>query len=102
MMEFVGLSGGWEVSLKRPVLESVIRLAGCLSYKSRAGNCQVFRRGGGEEGGRWGGGSLMRSVLESVGSFVGWRDSLLSPILESISSVGGWIVSVKRSVLNPV
>ena len=46
MMEFVGLFGGWEVSLKRTVLESVIRLAGCLSYKSRAGNCQVFREGG--------------------------------------------------------
>ena len=89
MIEFVGSFGGWEVSLKRPVLESVIRLAGCLSYKSRAGNCQVFRRGVG-----WGGGSLISPVLESVGSFVGWRDSLLSPILESISSVGGWIVSV--------
>ena len=100
MIEFVGSFGGWEVSLKRPVLESVVRMAGCLSYKSRAGNCQVFRRGGG--GGRWGGGSLMSSVLESVGSFVGWRDSVLSPLLESISSVGGWIVSVKRSVLNSV
>ena len=96
-MEFVGLSGGWEVSLKRPVLESVVRLAGCLSYKSRAGNCQVFRGGWGG-----GGGSLISPVLESVGSFVGWRDSLLSPILESISSVGGWIVCVKRSVLNSV
>ena len=53
-------------------------------------------------GGRGGGGSVIRPVLESVGSFVGWRDSLLSPILESISSVGGWIVSVKRSVLNSV
>ena len=50
MIEFVGSFGGWEVSLKRPVLESVVRLAGCLSYKSRAGNCQVFRRGGGEGG----------------------------------------------------
>ena len=96
MMEFVGLFGCWEVSLKRTVLESVIRLAGSLSYKSRSGNCQVFRGGGGE------GGSLISPVLESVGSFVGWRDSLLSPILESISSVGGWIVSVKRSVLNSV
>ena len=44
----------------------------------------------------------MSSVLESVGSFVGWRDSVLSPLLESISSVGGLIVSVKRSVLNSV
>ena len=52
MIEFVGSFGGWEVSLKRPVLESVVRLAGCLSYKSRAGNCQVFRGGGsgGERG----------------------------------------------------
>ena len=101
MIEFVGLFGGWEVSLKRPVLESVVRLAGCVSYKSRAGNCQVFCRGGaGGLGG--GGGSLKSPVLESVGSFVGWRDSLLSPLLESISSVGGWIVSVKRSVLNSV
>ena len=49
MMGFVGLFGGWEVSLKRPVLESVVRLAGCVSYKSRAGNCQVFR----EEGWGW-------------------------------------------------
>ena len=88
MIEFVGSFGGWEVSLKRPVLESVVRLAGCLSYKSRAGNCQVLGRQRGE------GGSLISPVLESVGSFVGWRDSLLSPILESISSVGGWIVSV--------
>ena len=99
MIEFVGSFGGWEVSLKRPVLESVVRMAGCLSYKSRAGNCQVFRWG---EGGEGGGGSLIIPVLESVGSFVGWRDSLLSPLLESISSVGGWIVSVKRSVLNSV
>ena len=50
MIEFVGSFGGWEVSLKRTVLESVVRLAGCLSYKSRAGNCQVLCRG---EGGRW-------------------------------------------------
>ena len=100
MIEFVGSFGGWEVSLKRPVLESVVRLAGCVSYKSRAGNCQVFR----EEGWGWGGGggSLISPLLESVGSFVGWRDSVLSPLLESISSVGGWIVSVKRSVLNSV
>ena len=50
MIEFVGSFGGWEVSLKRPVLESVVRLAGCLSYKSRAGNCQVCRGGWGAEG----------------------------------------------------
>ena len=68
MIEFVGLFGCWEVSLKRPVLESVVRLAGCLSYKSRAGNCQVFRGGGGG-----GGGSLISPVLESVGSFSGGK-----------------------------
>ena len=96
MIEFVSSFGGWENSLKRSVLECVVRLAGCLSYKSRAGNCQVFRWGGG------GVGSLISPVLESVGSFVGWRDSLLSPILESISSVGGLIVYVNRSVLNSV
>ena len=44
MIEFVGSFGGWEVSLKRPVLESVVRLEGCVSYKSRAGNCLVVRR----------------------------------------------------------
>ena len=97
MMEFVGLFGGWEVSLKRTVLESVVRLAGCLSYKSRAGNCQVFRRGVGG----WRGFSYKpRAGVCRVFCRVG--DSLLSPILESISLVGGWIVSVKRSVLNSV
>ena len=74
MIEFVGSFGGWEVSLKRPVLESVVRLAGCLSYKSRAGNCQVFRRGGGRGGD--GEGGLLKAQCWSLSGLLSGGETL--------------------------
>ena len=90
MIEFVGSFGGWEVSLKRPVLESVVRLAGCLSYKSRAGNCQVFRRGGG-------GGAMGRGISYEVSAGVCrvfCRVERLSfKPFTGIYLIGGWVDS---------
>ena len=93
-MEFVGLFGGWEVSLKRSVLESVIRLAGCLSYKSRAGNCQVFRGG---RGGRGGGGAMGSGVSYELSAGVCrvfCRVERLSfKPFTGIYLIGGWVDS---------
>ena len=65
----------------------VVGMWGVSFYKSRTGKYLVVRRVWG-----WGRGvSVIGTVLEPVGSVVGWGDPLSSPILESLSSVGGWM-----------
>ena len=71
MLESVSSLESGEFLFTSPVLESVWSFVGC---------------------GGWGRGvCVIGTVLEPVGSVVGWGDPPPSPVLESLSSVGGWM-----------